>query len=125
VPENNIKRGEIYFAYLDPAFGRELGGYKARPVVVISINVLHQDTRLVTVVPGTSTRPKFRLRNVVEVASDQSNRLPETTYFMCHQIRALDQGRFTSQAIGLLRSADVRRIEDAVCYAMGMPGPTP
>jgi hypothetical protein len=45
--ENRIARGERYFVYLDPAFGHELGGYKTRPVVVVSINDIHRKTGVV------------------------------------------------------------------------------
>jgi len=33
-----IERGHLFFVFLDPVFGKEIRGYKTRPVVVISIN---------------------------------------------------------------------------------------
>jgi len=49
-----VERGEIYFVFLDPAFGREMGGYKTRPVVVFSVNDINKQPLAVTVVPGTT-----------------------------------------------------------------------
>jgi mRNA-degrading endonuclease toxin of MazEF toxin-antitoxin module len=69
--ENAIERGQIYFVFLDPAFGREIGGYTERPVLVVSINDIHRKTRLVTIVPGTST--PSAVQNVVRVEPDPSN----------------------------------------------------
>ena len=81
--ENTIQRRDIYFIYLDPSFGKEIGGYKTRPVVVVSIDDIHQKTRIVAVVPGTTT--PFSARNVVKIDPTPENRLTNTTYFQCHQ----------------------------------------
>jgi mRNA-degrading endonuclease toxin of MazEF toxin-antitoxin module len=118
MPENRIARGELYFVHLDPAFGREIGGYKPRPIVVVSIDGIRQNTRVVSVVPGTS---KASIRpNVVKIDPDSSNRLQEPTFFQCQQVRSIDQGRMSSPAIGRLTQADLRRIEDGLRYALGL-----
>src|SRR5687767_1766657 len=109
--ENNIERGEVYFVHLDPAFGREIGGYKTRPVIVVSINDIHQQTRIVTVVPGTSTSSPPRA-NVIRVEPAAENGLREPTYFQCHQVRGIDQGRMTSRRIGRVSRADFNRLRD-------------
>lgn len=118
--ENEIQRGDVYFIFLDPGFGRELGGYKTRPVVVVSIADIHQKTRLVTVVPGTSTPSHFG--NVVEVKGDQQNGLnrSDPTYFQCHQVRAVDQGRMTAHPIGWLSRPDFERVLAALRRGLGV-----
>jgi mRNA-degrading endonuclease toxin of MazEF toxin-antitoxin module len=116
--ENQIRQGEIYFVYLDPVFGRELGGYKCRPVVVASINDIHQHTRLVTVVPGTTTESSHP--NVVRVQGDGGNGLKETTFFQCHQVRGIDQGRMTSRYIGRMSRADFQRVQDGLRIVFGL-----
>ena len=124
--ENQIQRKEVYFIFLDPSFGREIGGFKLRPVVVMSINDIHQKTRIVAVVPGTTTPSSHP--NVVRVNPNldgggrpipEGNGLKETTYFQCHQIRAVDQGRMTSWRGGRLSEADFRKIEAAVRHSLG------
>ena len=52
----SIKHGEIYFVYLDPAFGRELGGSKTRPVAVVSIDEINENPLVMTIVPGTTDK---------------------------------------------------------------------
>jgi mRNA interferase MazF len=47
-----MRRGEIYFAALDPTVGAEV--QKTRPVVVVSNNAANRASSVVTVVPLTS-----------------------------------------------------------------------
>ena len=47
-----MKRGEIYFVSLDPAFGHEQQGH--RPVLVVSSDEFNRITRLPIVVPITN-----------------------------------------------------------------------
>jgi len=119
--ENKIEQGDVFFVHLDPAFGREIGGYKTRPVVVVSINDIHQNTRIVAVVPGT-TRDRHRpLQNIVQVAPSSVNGLKEETFFQCHQVRAIDQGRMTSGPVGYLSTVDFHRIATAIRHSLGLP----
>jgi mRNA interferase MazF len=114
-----IERGQIFFVFLDPAFGKEIGGYKTRPVVVISINDINQKRLPVIVVPDTSAGDKpVHFKNVVRVEPTGLNNLPNPTLFQCNQIRAIDQGRFTSASIGRLTSKDLNLVEDAIKYVL-------
>jgi mRNA-degrading endonuclease toxin of MazEF toxin-antitoxin module len=116
--ENSIQRGEVYFIFLDPAFGREIGGYKTRPVVVVSIDDIHQKTRMVAVVPGTTSASTHS--NVVRVNKGTGNGLQEITYFQCHQIRAVDQGRMTSRPLGRLSRVDFEEILSGLKRSLGL-----
>ncbi len=116
--ENSIERGDIFWVFLDPAFGREIGGYKNRPVLVISARDAHRNTRIVTIVPGTKTA---RLTpRAVRVDPDPTNRLREVTFFQCDQIRAVDQGRMTERSSGRLARADLLRIETAIKISLAL-----
>lgn len=115
----NVLRGQIFFAYLDPVFGREIGGFKVRPVVVISAYDIHNSPwGLATVVPGTTTIKTAR--NLVLVEPSQTNGLTEKTVFQCHQLRALDKARFTSRAVGRLDQKDMDRLVDAIKFSLAM-----
>ncbi len=46
-----IRRGEIYFAKLDPAEGREQAGF--RPVLVVTSDAINRQPLVVAVVAGT------------------------------------------------------------------------
>lgn len=47
-----MKRGDIYYANLDPALGSEMA--KKRPVLIISNNINNRVASTVTIVPITS-----------------------------------------------------------------------
>lgn len=51
------QRGDVFFADFDPVFGREIGGHKSRPAVVVSVDDIHR-SRIVVVVPGTEAHGK-------------------------------------------------------------------
>ena len=114
-----IKRGEIYMICLDPVFGREMGGFKLRPAAVVSIDDLHRETQLVTVVPGTSNANRI-FPNTVLVDPHAQNGLKSPTLFQCNQIRAVSNGRFTQRRIGLLSRSDIEKIESAVAFCLGL-----
>ena len=135
----DVSRGEIYMVCLDPVFGREIGGFKMRPVVIVSINDINKRTRLVTVVPGTSDKPVTdktgkpgippywwtEFQNVVTVdTGDGSSGLREKTHFECHQVRAIERGRLTAKSIGKLSREDFERIEKSLAYCLGLDSPT-
>jgi len=116
-----VSRGEIYWASLDPVFGREMGGFKMRPVLIVSIKDLNDSTQLVIVVPGTSVKREVRPpQNTVVVEPDSSNRLPATTLFECHQIRAIAQGRLSPRPVGRLCPEKFRQIERAIAFCTGL-----
>jgi mRNA interferase MazF len=129
-----IRRGQVYFICLDPAFGKELSGWKMRPVLVFSVNVLNRNTHMVTVIPGTSEKRKHRSLSQNQVPINRSNvtvydnshfGLDEnnneiTTIFECHQIRAVSEERFTQRPIGRLSEEAMVRIEDALRYCLGI-----
>jgi mRNA-degrading endonuclease toxin of MazEF toxin-antitoxin module len=120
MPQKPPARGEIYKVCLDPVFGREIGGFKIRPVVVVSINDIGTGTRMATVIPGTSRAPGRNYMNNVLVQHSSDNGLSNPTIFQCHQIRSIEQGRFTGKAIGRLSRDDFAQIEKAVAYCLGL-----
>jgi mRNA-degrading endonuclease toxin of MazEF toxin-antitoxin module len=115
-----IARGDIYFVFLDPVFGRELGGYKTRPVAVVSVNDINDKPLVALVVPGTSTTKHPEARSQVLVRPSKTNGLKEDTMFQCHQPRALDKGRFVSWRVGRLDRNDLERVESAIKFSLGL-----
>ena len=108
-------------AYLDPVFGRELGGYKPRPILV-SADKINQSTSLVVVVPGTSTA-RGAFPNIVAVQPSSGNGLIAVTHFQCHQIRAIEQARLMGRNMGRLSPMDLTRIEKGMAHCLGLPSP--
>lgn len=116
----DVLRGDIYWAYLDPVFGREQGGFEPRPCVVLSINDIHRKQwGLATVVPGTTSRYPPGKNQVVIQASRESG-LRETTTFLCHQIRAIDNARLMIPKLGRLSQKELEEIATAIQYCLGI-----
>lgn len=115
-PSRQFIRGEIYMGFMDPVFGRELGGYKYRPCVVVSIPDVHS-TGIITIVPGTSTPQLEKSWNCILVESDSQNGLRNPTYFLCHQVRAVEQARLRNR-IGSISRDDLARIRETLARCL-------
>jgi mRNA interferase MazF len=111
-------RGDIYFVDLDPVVGREQSG--RRPVVVLSMDWLNQLPLTVTVVPGSASRRAGRnVQTTVRVTPSESG-LPQDTYFLCFQVRAIDQSRFQDPSVGRLSPSALHRLQKCVRDCLGL-----
>lgn len=107
-----IKRGQIYFAALDPVRGREQSG--KRPVLVVSNDAINSQPLVVTVVVGTdATRVEREYPVNVRVSAAESG-LPKDTVFLCFQIRALDPARFTGPPVGSLSTSRMFQVDSSL-----------
>src|SRR5690349_13048554 len=105
-----MKRGEIYFAHLDPTMGSEIN--KKRPVVIISNDANNRAAETLTVLPITSNVEKIYPFEVgLEV--NESN-LPKKSKVQCQQIRTLSKKRFDRSLIAKLSEANIVKIEKAL-----------
>ena len=113
-----LERGEIYFENLNPVQGREQSGQ--RPVLIISSNTINQLPLVVTVVVGTKGENIQRdyPTNVRIPAADSG--LPMETIFLCFQIRSLDSSRFPQTPAGKLADTQMKRVENALRYCLGL-----
>ncbi len=89
-----MKRGEIYYADLDPTVGHEIK--KRRPVLIVSNNASNKTSRLVTVVPITSNTTKVYPFEVFLTAKETG--LPKDSKAQCHQIRTISKDRIDRSA---------------------------
>ena len=90
-----MKRYEIRWARLDPIEGSEMG--KTRPVVIVSLDVLNDKLRTVTVCPVTrQLHPQWRTRLLIQCAGRPAE-------IAVDQIRTIARTRVRSQ-VGKLSS---------------------
>ena len=87
-----MKRGDIYFAQLDPTRGAEIR--KTRPVVIVSNDVANRASSLVTVVPLSSNVSRV-FPFEVAVSTAQSG-LPKDSKAMAQQVRTIDKARLAN-----------------------------
>ena len=85
-----IRRGEIYWADLDPVRGHEQAG--TRPVLIIQNDVGNQYSSTTIAAAITSRISKKRLPVHVEISVQESG-LPKDSLVLLEQIRTLDMER--------------------------------
>ena len=105
-----MRRGEIYFAALDPTVGAE--GQKTRPVVVVSNNAANRASSVVTVVPLTSNVARVFPFEVLLPAARTG--LAKDSKAMAQQVRTLDKARLNARAAGQLQPADAQALDAAL-----------
>src|SRR3990167_5325320 len=105
-----MKRGEIYYANLDPTIGSEIK--KSRPVLLVSNNANNRASTTVTIVPLTSNVEKVY---PFEVYLDTKiSGLKKPSKAQCHQIRTISKLRISGNTLGCLSSSTMSKINDAI-----------
>ena len=105
-----MKRGDIYFAQLDPTLGSEI--QKTRPVVIVSNDSANRASSLVTVVPlSSSTSRVFPFEVLLE--SDATG-LNKSSKAMAQHVRTLNKARLSSKRSGVVSSALILVLDDAL-----------
>ena len=96
-----VKRGDIFYAKLNPVVGSEQGG--VRPVLIIQNDIgnAHSPTTIVT--PLTSSPNKKPLPTHLEIS--KANGLAGDSLILAEQIRAIDCSRLTDY-VGHIKKDD-------------------
>lgn len=110
-----VQRGDVFWANLDPTIGVEIK--KARPVVVVSNNVINQRSQLVIVVPLTTNIERLSPSHVLIPHGEGG--LSQDSKVLTEQIRAMDKQRLTGKA-GSLSERFLRLIEQALRNSLDM-----
>ena len=104
-----MRRGEIYWADLDPRSGAEQTGI--RPVVLVSRDAW----RSVNVVPLSTTKRRPGPTMVAFRAGTAG--LPQESLALCHQVTTLDRGKLQA-LIGTLPAPELARLDSALKLAL-------
>lgn len=113
-----MKRGEIYFADLDPTIGAET--QKRRPVLIVSNNANNKVATTITIIPITSNVKKIYPFEVL--LESRITGLPKDSKAQCHQIRTISKLRiFKSLPAGCIPAQRMRKIEEALKIHLDIP----
>ena len=105
-----MKRYEVRWASLDPVVGSEMA--KTRPAVIVSLDMLNEHLRTVTVCPLTSTlHPEWRTRLMVRVGSRDAE-------IAVDHIRSVSKSRI-GRKIGALSESDARALRRLITEMYG------
>lgn len=110
-----MKRGDIYWANLDPTLGGEIS--KTRPVLIVSNDVNNNHSRTVTILPITSNTTKIYPFEV-KITSFESG-LKSDSKIKADQIRTVDKQRLTNK-IGEISVSKIKEVEQAILIHLGL-----
>jgi mRNA interferase MazF len=114
-----MKRGDVYWANLDPRYGHEQSGQ--RPVVIYQADRLIGAATTVIAVPLTSNVRLARLPTCLLLPKGQAN-LPQDSVVLAHQLRVLDKARI-GKPIGALSAAFLARLDQIILATLGIVSP--
>jgi mRNA interferase MazF len=110
-----MKRGEIYYANLNPTVGAEIN--KKRPVLIISNNANNRVADIITVIPITSNTTRIYPFDVLLETEDTG--LSKRSKAQCNQIRAISKLRIAKNLIGAVNKKIIEEVEHAVKLHLG------
>ena len=115
---DEVLRGQMYYANLDPVIGSEQGG--TRPVLVIQNNMGHCVSPTIIIAPIT-TRVK-KLRQPTHIGIPPFFGLPQSSMAMLEQIRTIDKSRL-GDYVGCLDDDVMDYIDEALGISVGLQDP--
>ena len=111
-----IKKGDIYYATLNPIVGSEQNG--TRPVVVVQNNLANKYSPVVLIAPITSkvnSKPKLK----THVYLPRNNKITHDSIILLEQIRVLDKTRLGAFLCSL-EDYKIKEIDKSLIYAFGI-----
>lgn len=114
---SNIKRGEIYYAALDPVVGSETG--KTRPVVIIQNDIGNQysPTTIIAVITEYSEK-KANYPICVSIGTDVGMKKPSIVNLS--QIRTIDNRRLLLPKIAVLSQEIMANVDMALKNSLAL-----
>lgn len=110
------KRGEIYFAQLNPVVGSEQGGI--RPVLVVQNDIGNQYSPTTIILAITSQINKAKLPTHVEIDAHTYG-LERDSVILAEQIRTIDKSRL-KQRIAVLKEESMDKVDQALKISLGL-----
>ena len=112
-----FRRGEIYFADLDPHYGSEQGG--KRPVIVIQNNTGNKFA-LTVIVAAVTSKVSKKPNQPTHVLIEQNPAFSRPSVVLLEQIRTLDKRRLREK-MGRLDPELMEKVDSAIAVSFGLP----
>ncbi len=120
---NDIKRGDIYYADLSPVVGSEQGG--VRPVLIVQNNIGNRYSPTVIAAAITSRTDKTKLPTHIEVTDVGTSGnltscgLQKNSVILLEQVRTLDKRRLIER-MGRLDDDTMTQVNNAIQISLGL-----
>ncbi|MDS1029210.1 type II toxin-antitoxin system PemK/MazF family toxin [Bacillota bacterium LX-D] len=112
----HVRRGDIFFAQLNPVIGSEQGG--VRPVLIIQNDIGNQYSPTTIVVAITSQIFKSKLPTHVEISAEKSG-LEKDSVILTEQVRTIDKSRL-KQKVTFLDDEIMEKVNKALEVSLGL-----
>lgn len=113
-----VRRGDVFFADLDPVIGSEQGG--TRPVLVVQNNTGNRYSPT-TIVAAITSVPKALHTHVCLPGAAG---LPRDSVVLLEQLRTIDRRRL-QRYVGQVDRETMAAIDQALLVSLGITGPGP
>ena len=113
--EKQIRRGDIYYADLDPVIGSEQGEY--RPVLIVQNNTGNKYSPTVIITPITGNLRKNPLPTHVFLSTKCG--LEKDSLVLAEQLRAIDRSRLKNY-IGYIEKSAMLQVDRALLISIGL-----
>lgn len=110
------RRGEIYWADLNPVIGREQGGL--RPVLIIQNDIGNRYSPTTIVAPITSSLSDKVYPTEVRILAGAGG-LTKNSSVLLNQIKTIDKRRL-EQRIGQLGATAIQQVDQAIEISLGL-----
>jgi len=104
-----MKKGDLFWANLDPSIGSEIS--KRRPVLIVSNDINNQYADTITILPVTTSTEKVYPFEILINAGEGN--IQETSKIKANQIRTIDKQRLF-QKIGTISKSKLEEAEKAI-----------
>jgi mRNA interferase MazF len=111
-----VKRGEVWFADLNPIRGSEQAGI--RPVLIFQNDTITAVSATVLAIPFTTNLRRAALPSCVRVAAGDGG-LTSDSVALCHQLRVLDTTRLIRR-LGSVSRQTILAVERCVLFTTGI-----
>lgn len=110
-----IKKGDIYYAMLNPVIGSEQSG--KRPVVVIQNNLANKHSPTVIIAPITTILKKLYIPTHIVIG--KNNFLKKDSTILVEQVRVIDKSRIIT-FLGKLNEIQMLQVDKALINAFAI-----
>lgn len=104
-----IKKGDVYYASLNPIVGSEQDG--ERPVVVVQNNLANKHSPTIIVAPITTVLKRMELPTHIHISKNRF--LKKDSMILVEQIRAIDKKRLKAY-LGHLKPEQMKLVDNAI-----------
>ncbi|HKM43457.1 MAG TPA: type II toxin-antitoxin system PemK/MazF family toxin [Limnochordia bacterium] len=112
----NVSRGDIYYANLNPVIGSEQGG--VRPVLILQNDIGNKYSPTTIVAAITSRIKKAKLPTHVELDSAHFS-LEKDSVILLEQVRTIDKRRL-KEKVAHLDNETMSKIDEALQISLGL-----